>query len=176
VQEFFFCCITRLVSDHYLSCQCTILLCNLLTVTYKSRCPAFSSTNQASRQKWQIRVWLQLKYFLIFCNRRGRAIRCTTRPPYLQGRASVPTEQEAPWAPEPVCKVTNRKITSTSRRKPEIKERSTFYRKSKPNYPVFFFLRGEGLRRRCYGRTAALRLLVQPLWWRWTVFFTKFYN
>jgi hypothetical protein len=36
---------------------------------------------------------------------------------------------------------------------------------------VFFFVRGEGPRSRCYGRTAALRLIVQLLWWRWTVFF-----
>ena len=28
---------------------------------------------------------------------------------------------------------------------------------------VFFFLRSEGPRSRCYGHTAALRLLVQPL-------------
>jgi hypothetical protein len=28
----------------------------------------------------------------------------------------------------------------------------------------------EGPRSRCYGRTAALRLIVQPLWWRWLVF------
>jgi hypothetical protein len=35
----------------------------------------------------------------------------------------------------------------------------------------YFFLRGEGPRSRCYGRTATLRLLVQPLWWRWAVFF-----
>jgi hypothetical protein len=29
------------------------------------------------------------------------------------------------------------------------------------------FFCGEGPRSRCYGRTAALRLIVQPLWWRW---------
>jgi hypothetical protein len=40
-------------------------------------------------------------------------------------------------------------------------------------YSEVFFLRGEGPRSRCYGRTAALRLLVQPLWWRWAVFFCQ---
>jgi hypothetical protein len=35
----------------------------------------------------------------------------------------------------------------------------------------FYFLRDEGPRSRCYGRTAALRPLVQPLWWRWAVFY-----
>jgi hypothetical protein len=42
-------------------------------------------------------------------------------------------------------------------------------------YPSFF-LGVEGPRSRCYGRTAALSLFVQPLWWIWAVFFTKFYN
>jgi hypothetical protein len=35
------------------------------------------------------------------------------------------------------------------------------------------FLRGEGPRSRCYGRTTALRLFVQPLWWR-AVFLPSF--
>jgi hypothetical protein len=35
----------------------------------------------------------------------------------------------------------------------------------------FFLLRREGPRSRRYGRTATLRLLVQPLWWRWAVFY-----
>jgi hypothetical protein len=33
----------------------------------------------------------------------------------------------------------------------------------------FFFVRGP--RSWCYGRTAALRLIVQPLWWGWAVFY-----
>jgi hypothetical protein len=41
-----------------------------------------------------------------------------------------------------------------------------------------FFSCGEGLRSRCYGRTAALRLLVQPCNEdeRWSVFFFNFYK
>jgi hypothetical protein len=31
----------------------------------------------------------------------------------------------------------------------------------------FFFFVVRGPRSWCYGRTAALRLIVQPLWWRW---------
>jgi hypothetical protein len=34
-----------------------------------------------------------------------------------------------------------------------------------------FFLHGEGPRSRCYGRTTALRLFVQTMWWRWAIFF-----
>jgi hypothetical protein len=34
-----------------------------------------------------------------------------------------------------------------------------------------FFFVGEGRRSRCYGRTAALRLIVATLWWRWLVIF-----
>jgi hypothetical protein len=38
-----------------------------------------------------------------------------------------------------------------------------------------FFLRGEGPRSRCYGRTTALRLFVQP-YDEDEQFFTKFYK
>jgi hypothetical protein len=34
-----------------------------------------------------------------------------------------------------------------------------------------FFLHGEGPRSWCYGRITVLRLLVQPLWWGWAVFY-----
>jgi hypothetical protein len=41
--------------------------------------------------------------------------------------------------------------------------------------PKYFFLHGEGSRSRCYGRTTALRLFMQP-YDEDEQFFTKFYN
>ena len=37
---------------------------------------------------------------------------------------------------------------------------------SKPALSLFFVC-GKGPRSRSYGRTTALKLIVQPLWWRW---------
>jgi hypothetical protein len=40
--------------------------------------------------------------------------------------------------------------------------------------PPFFFCVVRGPRSWCFGRTTALRLFVQPLWWRWAVFLPSF--
>jgi hypothetical protein len=39
------------------------------------------------------------------------------------------------------------------------------------NTLLLFFFVVRGPRSWCYGRTTALRLFVQPLWWRWAVFY-----
>jgi hypothetical protein len=45
---------------------------------------------------------------------------------------------------------------------------------SAPLTVYLLFLCKEGPRSRCYGRTAALRLIVQPLWWRWREIWSVF--
>jgi hypothetical protein len=42
--------------------------------------------------------------------------------------------------------------------------------------PDFFFFLVRGPRSWCYGRTAALRLIVQLLWWRWRWGWAVFYQ
>jgi hypothetical protein len=42
------------------------------------------------------------------------------------------------------------------------------------NHRAHFFVCVRGPLSWCYGRTAALRLIVQPLWWRWAVFYQVF--